>query len=930
MIEDEDYELIHFGTPRHSGRYPWGSGTDPYQNSLSLLNAVSDLRKQGFTESQIADHLGIHGRDGKASSTRLRALRSIAKNEILAAEQSMATRLRDKGLATRAIAERMGIPEPTVRLRLKGAESLSETRIDSTTRALKEALDRSEYLDIGRGTEQALGVSKQTLDAAATVLKEQGYEEHYIKIRQVGTGLDTSTKVLAPPGTEWTDVNKNKDRIGNVLQYSEDEGASFVKIAPPKSIDSSRVGIRYGEDGGGDADGVMYVRPGVKDVSLGSANYAQVRISVDDSHYIKGMAMYSDDLPKGVDILFNTPKTRAEAPTKLDALKPLKDDEDRPFGAVVRQMHYVDSDGKRKQSVMNIVNAEGDWADWSKSLSSQMLSKQSLGLAKQQLALRKAQKEDALAEISALTNPVVKKRLLQAFADGADVDAVDLKAAALPRQSTNVILPHMDIKPTEIYSPYHRNGERVALVRYPHGGKFEIPELVVNNKTPSVVKAFGSALDAVGIHPSVAERLSGADFDGDTVLVIPNNSGAVKSAPALKGLVGFDPKKVYPGYEGMEVMTPKIKAQQMGKVSNLINDMTIKGATDEEIARAVRHSMVVIDAEKHKLNYKLSADVNAIAALKDKYQGGANKGASTLISRASAEVRVNRTRAARVGAEGGPINPRTGEINRVTDERYQYTKYSATPSATKKMAAERNMDVSDFEKAMRAGRIDDPRVKVETTYRQEKSNQMMQTKDAHTLSSGQPIEKIYADHANDMKALANRARKEMVATPNMVVSPSAKKVYASEVDSLKQKLTQARMNAPLERRAQILANQEISTRLQSNPHLEDEHVKRVKSEAIRKARLTVGADKTTLFITPEEWVAIQSGAVSSTLLSGILESADLDQVKEYATPRDKPTVGTAMLSRARAMINAGASAADVADALGVSPSTLRSALEAKG
>src|SRR5690606_21658099 len=101
-----------------------------------------------------------------------------------------------------------------------------------------------------------------------------------------------------------------------------------------------------------------------------------------------------------------------------------------------------------------------------------------------------------------------------------------------------------------------------------------------------------------------------------------------------------DSKREYPAYEGMPKMTAKQKQSEMGKVSNLITDMTIKGANTNEIARAVRHSMVVIDAEKHNLNYKQSAIDNGISQLKQKYQGGADKGASTLISRTTSEQRV--------------------------------------------------------------------------------------------------------------------------------------------------------------------------------------------------------------------------------------------------------------------------------------------------
>src|SRR5690606_19993621 len=110
---------------------------------------------------------------------------------------------------------------------------------------------------------------------------------------------------------------------------------TLLNIEPPKSIDPKRIEVRYAEDGGADMDGVIQVRRGVDDVSLGGAKYAQVRIAVGDTHYLKGMAMYTDDLPDGVDLRFNTNKS--DKGDKLAAMKPLKDDPDNPFGATISQ-----------------------------------------------------------------------------------------------------------------------------------------------------------------------------------------------------------------------------------------------------------------------------------------------------------------------------------------------------------------------------------------------------------------------------------------------------------------------------------------------------------------------------------------------------------------------------------------------------------------
>ena len=68
-------ELQHYGTPRHSGRYPWGTGDDPEQRNKSFLGSVKDMEKQGISEAEIAKLKGM-------TSTQLRDRKTLAKNEI--------------------------------------------------------------------------------------------------------------------------------------------------------------------------------------------------------------------------------------------------------------------------------------------------------------------------------------------------------------------------------------------------------------------------------------------------------------------------------------------------------------------------------------------------------------------------------------------------------------------------------------------------------------------------------------------------------------------------------------------------------------------------------------------------------------------------------------------------------------------------------
>lgn len=886
-LSEEEYNeatLEHYGIKRKSGRYPWGSGGSETTRSQTFLDMVENLRKnEGMTETQIAKSFNM-------TTSELRSTRTIALAAQRQGRISQAQRLADKGMSNVAIGERMGLPESTVRNLLAPGRKEKVDILQTTANMLEDAVARDKYIDVGAGVEHHIGVNATKLKAAVALLEAQGYKKYYVKVEQLGTGQQTTIKILAAPGTEYKEVYANRANIKQVTQFSEDGGRSFLGLKPPIAVDPRRVGVRYAKDGGTDADGVIYVRPGVADLSLGKANYAQVRIKVGDSHYLKGMAMYRDDLPAGTDLLFNTNKDSTG--NKLDAMKKLKDDPDNPFGAVVRQL--IDPKSGRNTSAMNIVNEEGDWEDWSKNLPSQMLSKQKKELAQSQLKMTYEAKRKEFEEIMSLTNPTVRRRLLESFADDADASAVHLKAAALPRQASHVILPVNTLKATEIYAPNYNNGERVALVRFPHGGKFEIPELTVNNRHPDAKRLLGNARDAVGIHSKVAERLSGADFDGDTVLVIPNNDRKVRSEPALEGLKGFDPQSAYKGYDGMRVMTARDKAFEMGDVSNLITDMTIKGATPDELARAVRHSMVVIDAEKHKLNYRQSAIDNGILALKAKYQqkeNGRPGGASTLISRAGSSIRLPERKARSAGA-GGSVDKTTG----------------------KKVYEETGTTYLDKDG--------------KTVVRKFESKKLAETDDAHTLSSGTPIEKIYADHSNSLKSLALEARKAAVNTKAIPYSPSAKTAYSKEVASLDAKLALAQRNAPLERQAQVLANAVYAQKKAANPDMEKQELKRLKSQALTEMRIRTGARKNRIEITEAEWEAIQAGAISTNKLDQILSNADLDKVKEIATPRTKQVVTPAKLSRARIMLESGYTQAEVANALGVALSTLKASLTA--
>lgn len=896
-----DDELMHYGTPRHSGRYPWGSGENPYQSSTGLYGMAKQLKSQGMSDKEIAESFGMSTREYKSAY-------SNAKNEVRAANRAEALRLKDKGYSNTAIGKRMGVNESTVRSWMDEDIAERSSISKNTAKALKSAVDDKKYIDIGGGVENQMGISRTALDNAVKMLKDEGYTVHYIQTEQLGTGHKTSIKVLAPPDTTYSEVWNHKADIEFPGFHSEDKGRTIDKIGKPVSISSKRIKINYAEEGGKDKDGVIELRRGVDDISLGKAKYAQVRIAVDGTHYLKGMAMYRDDMPDGVDIIFNTNKAKGTpmlGEKDNSVLKPMKKDQDNPFGATIKgerelilaQRYYTDKNGKRQQSAINIVNEEGDWNTWRKSLSSQMLSKQSPMLAKKQLKLAYDLKQDEFDSIMKLENPVIRQQLLDKFADGCDSASVHLKAAGLPRQASKVILPFPSMKENEVYAPSFRDGEEVVLIRYPHGGTFEIPRLKVNNKVPDAKKTLHNAQDAIGINAKVAERLSGADFDGDTVLVIPTSTAKIKTSKPLDGLKDFDPQRDYKAYPGM----PEVKGsgfnkqQQMGNVSNLITDMTIKGATPDELARAVRHSMVIIDAEKHNLNYKQSAIDNNIAELKKKYQGGSNRGASTIISRASATAYV-------------PVRKELTNTKYMTDdEKKRYSK-------GEKIYRETGETYISKKTGKEVKRIS-------------KSTKMAETSDANTLSSGYLIETVYSEHANKLKALANKARAESRSTDYIPYSKEAHVKYKDQVDSLNSKLNIALKNRPLERKAQLVANAKVKNVYAANPDMDSDDLKKLKGRCLTEARLQTGASKQQIKIEPKEWEAIQAGAISTNKLKSIVQNSDLDVLKQLAMPREMRGVTPAQESRIKVLESRGYTLAEIADAVGVSTGTITNVLQ---
>jgi len=926
--EQADAFLSHVGIPHvgnvpHSGRYAWGTGENPYQGMIDFQSTVRRLKKAGMSDVDIAKHMGLR------NTAHLKAKSSVAKNELEKYRRDMAVKLKAKGMSNVAIAQRMfGDPrkDTTVHNLLKRADEEKKNELKDTMDAIRGDIKKNHMVAIGEGTELYLNVTNSRMETAIEALKDEGYKVVNVRVPQYqkNNGDMTVVRVLTDhPGSDkeaYAYVHKHLDGIKPCGVHYEDSTDKFHELEPPRSISSKRIKVVYAEDGGLEKDGTIEIRRGCPDLDLGRAHYAQVRIAVDGTHYLKGMCLYKDDMPPGVDVIFNTNKHRG-TPLMGDkfnsVLKPMEKDPQNPFGATIRtqsqlkliQRHYIDKNGQPQLSCLNIVNEEGNWREWNRTISAQMLSKQSVPLIRKHLDLTRQDRREEFNEIMSITNPVLRKIRLEEFGDACDSAAVHLKAHGFARQMTQVLLPLSTLKPNEIYAPNFKDGEEVVLIRYPHASIHEIPSLIVNNRNKEGKSVLGRPVDGVGIPPEVAAHLSGADFDGDTAIVIPNNSHDIQHRKYFEELKGFDGKEEYKGYPGMKRMTKKQRGMEMGKITNLITDMTAQGAPIQDMVPAIKHSMVVIDAYKHGLDFRRSEAENHIQQLRERYQvqpNGHVGGATTLFSKAGSPVRIPHRL-----FKG--YDPETGEKKWVDSGKINHLpKYKNIKNEEGKIVKREYL------------KDDEGNQIYEDRERTVELKRMAVEKDAMNLVSKWKFsnELAYARYANDMKALGNRARKEAAAIQLPKKDKNAAEVYKAEVKSIMGKLKQAMMNKPLERQASILTMAEIRLRKIESNYMDPDEEKKLKNRLFRENRTLVGADKNYIELTDDEQKALNSNALSPTAARQVFMNMTAPYRNALFTKPKENKLTANQIAKAEHMLRKGKTQGEVAAELGISVDTL--------
>jgi hypothetical protein len=875
--------LYHVGVGHlqggHSGRYPWGSGDrSAIDSAYKFKENLDALKKSGLSNTEIYKKLGFDTRP--ELEAKIAHVNGVIKSDQITHYNYLAEA--NPTWSNTRISQEIGVSEGTGRnLRDATTKGLTTTNKasmrENTKKEIEGLINEGHFLDLGPGTEAYLGINKSTLKLAKQQLLASGeYYEHKIWIPQVTNPSKYTTQMIFTKEPDIEVVRKalHEGAITSPGVHSDNGGESFrtLKIEP---VAWNRIKTIHAEEGGLDRDGTLLIRRGVKDLDLGDSHYAQVRIQLGDTHYAKGMAVYGDDsmFPKGTDILFHTNKSVGTP--REDVYKKLKDNPKNPFESSI-------SDQK---GALNIVSQEGDWDSWKPSLATQFLAKQNPTFIKDRLKATQKDLDDTLADINSITYAPLKKYLLDTYAgtDGnpgkIEKQEWQLRAKAVPGTKSHVLVAFPEMNPKEVYAPNYPDGTKLVLLRYPHGGIFELPEVTVNNKLASAKKTLGNSVDAIGIHPRVAEKLSGADFDGDTVMAIPNNNGAVKTSKSLTGLVNFSPnqyeirdKSEWPTKDstGKTVVGPRHISErymqiQMGVVSNLVTDMTVKGATPDELARAVRHSMVIIDSYKHHLDYRASAADNRVKDLQKKYQSFTDENgtyhgaaASTLLSRAKQKIRDDET---------------------------------GNRSTTKLL-------------------VDLP--------------------DAHVLSSGTVQESLYADHINYLKSTLPKVKKEAASISMPKTNNEAKKNYAPEVASLNAKLKEIQSNAPKERTSQRNANAAYYKYLAENNDVSKDRKKKIRSELVNAQREMTGAQRLVINITENEYAAMKAGAIPATTARQLLDKANLTTILKYesnaTTKKGSTTKAVTTKTKANRLLNNGATLAETASALGMSVERLKDLL----
>lgn len=137
--------LEHYGTKRHSGRYPWGSGETPYQHSGDFLSRVDQLKNKGMAEGEILDAINSTLPDDyKLGATEFRVAKTKAGHDRKAQQWDDIQKLKKKNpdMGWTEIGQKLGLPESTVRSMYKNGVGTKKDQAEKIAETLKRKLTR--------------------------------------------------------------------------------------------------------------------------------------------------------------------------------------------------------------------------------------------------------------------------------------------------------------------------------------------------------------------------------------------------------------------------------------------------------------------------------------------------------------------------------------------------------------------------------------------------------------------------------------------------------------------------------------------------------------------------------------------------------------------------------------------------------------------
>ena len=212
---------------RGSGRYPFGSGERAHQHSWDTLTRINKLKAQGMSDKEIAKAMGwtmeVYDKKTKQMTTegntsRYKAEKEIAVHEVAMDKYDEVTWYRThndpktgKPYTTSEIARLMGFKnESSLRSFEESSKFSSESPIFKAAEQVKANIERTGYLDVGKGTNLYLGITDDRMKTVLAVLEKEGYQVvNDVQVKQLNGGDNYTTRkiLVAPDQVGATDKN---------------------------------------------------------------------------------------------------------------------------------------------------------------------------------------------------------------------------------------------------------------------------------------------------------------------------------------------------------------------------------------------------------------------------------------------------------------------------------------------------------------------------------------------------------------------------------------------------------------------------------------------------------------------------------------------------------------------------------------------------